>query len=166
MTRSMVGALLVVASMFAVSCSDGSEAVEEKTFPLCAPHSFRLTGTIDDKAIDITESGDGGGVSQDDAGGEFLYPAGLPEPEEELTDLSFFWDHGVLNGHVSPATGTLRMATGPFAGQTMCAGEGTQFRIPEDETQGIIQFRLAGLSGGEACTAVLTGTVQGCVRWE
>jgi hypothetical protein len=165
MTRStMFGALLVVASMFAVSCDD-SAIFEEKTFPVCEQRSFRLTGVIDGKTVDITESGSGGGLSQDDAGGEYVYPAG--GFDDDRTDLHFSWDDGVLTGEVSAAKGTVRMATGPFAGQTFCvAGDKTRFRIPDDETLGTVQFQLDGLRSGEGCTVVHTGLIQGCQRWE
>ena len=166
MTRStMLGVLMaLVVPTFAMSCSDEPEPFTEN-FPLCEPHTLRLAGDIDGEAIDVTLPNAGGGFSQDDNGGDFQYQGNsVSDPAE--TDLRLSWERGVLTGHVSPATGTLRMIDGPFPGQEFCVGDGTRFRIPKDDTLGIIQFELTGLHSGQGCTVAHTGTIKGCMRGE
>ncbi len=51
---------------------------------------------------------------------------------------------------------------GPFAGQSLCVGDGTTIRIPKDDT--VIQFELAGLRSGDGCAVVHTGQLRGCMR--
>ncbi len=50
-----------------------SDPFTQEDFPLCAPQSMRVVGSIDDMSIDVTLPGAGGGLAQDNAGGEFQY---------------------------------------------------------------------------------------------
>lgn len=158
--QKMLAALFALAvPVLAMSCDSGSDPFTEADFPLCAPHTLRLVGSIDDLSIDVTLiDGAGGGFSQGDDGGDFQYHASYPgDPMLELA-----WERGVTTGKVTSATGTLRMIDGPFANRALCIGDGTTIRLPGDDT--VIQFELAGIRSGEGCTVAHTGQLRGCMR--
>jgi len=154
--------LAVALPLSAISCdSDPTNPFTEATFPLCAPQSVRMVGTIDNMSIDVTLPVMGG-LSQDNNGGDFTYQASIT-PDPALPDLFIAWDHLTPDNVITDAHGTFRLVDGPLAGQTFCAGTGSQIRIPSDDT--VIQFNLAVLGSGDNCTVARTGHVQGCVRY-
>jgi hypothetical protein len=160
----MLAALLAFAMpVLAMSCDADPDPFTQEDFPLCSPQSMRVVGTLDNMSIDVTLPGPSGGLSQDDNGGEYQYQANFTSDPTQA-DLRLTWAHGVVSDKVAPATGTLRLMEGPFAGQSLCAGEGTVFRIPRDESLGTIQFELAGIRSGDGCTVAHTGQLRGCVR--
>ena len=162
--RKMLSALFAVAMpVLAMSCDGAPDPVTASDFPLCAPGSMHIVGSLDDMSIDVTLPGPMGGLSQDDNGGEYQYQADfMSDPTQP--DLRLAWPHGVVSDKTSPATGTLRLMEGPFAGQSLCAGAGTTIRIPRDESLGTIQFALLEIRSGEACTVAHTGALRGCTR--
>jgi hypothetical protein len=162
----MLSTVLALAlPVFAMSCDDGGDSnpFTQADFPLCGADTTRLVGTIDDMSIDVTlPGGSGGGLSQDNAGGDY-YHQGIPDPTQP--DLFLAWDHLLASGRIASATGTVRLVEGPFANQTICAGEGTQVLIPKDDNVAVIQFSLAGLRSGDGCAVAHTGQLRGCVQW-
>jgi hypothetical protein len=162
--RKILPALFALAvPVLAMSCDAEPDSVTATDFPLCAPGSMHIVGSLDDMSIDLTLPGPSGGLSQGDDGGEYQYQADfLSDPTEP--DLRLTWPRGVVSGKVSPATGTLRLMEGPFAGQSLCAGAGTTIRIPRDESQGTIQFELLDIRSGESCAVAHTGALRGCTR--
>ena len=55
------------------------------------------------------------------------------------------------------ASGKITMASGPLAGQALCAGDGTIVRISNDA----FQFNVSGIRSGATCDQVHTGTLRG-----
>ena len=158
--QKMLAALFALAvPVLAMSCDAEPDPYTQADFPLCAPHTLRLVGSLDDMSIDVTlADGAGGGFSQGDDGGDFMYHADYPgEPMLELA-----WERGVVTGEVTSATGTLRMNDGAFANRALCIGDGTTIRLPGDDT--VIQFDLAGIRSGDGCTVIHTGRLRGCMR--
>jgi hypothetical protein len=152
----------VALPLSAISCdSDPTNPFTESTFPLCASQTVHMVGTIDNMSIDVTLPVMGG-LSQDNAGGDYTYQASIT-PDPALPDLYIAWDHLTANKVITDAHGTFRLVDGAFAGQTFCAGAGSQIVMPGDDT--VIQFDLAGLGSGDNCTVARTGRVQGCVRF-
>jgi hypothetical protein len=145
----------------AISC-DGSEPTTQKDFPLCEAHTTRLVGTIDNMSVDMTLPPAGGGLSQDNAGGEFQYQ-GNDTSDPTQPDLRLAWDRLTAIGSFVDAHGTLHLVEGTFAGETFCAGSGSRIRMPGGDT--VIEFELAGLGSGDNCSVVHTGSVKGCVRY-
>ena len=153
--------LAVVLPLSAMSCDDGPNVFTQADFPLCAPQTMRVVGTIDDMSIDVTLPHAGGGLSQDNDGGEFQYQSNRTS-DPAAADLRLTWNEFTAVGDVVDARGTLRMVEGPFATQTFCAGAGTRVRMPGDET--VIQFELTGLGSGDDCRTARAGTLRGCMR--
>jgi hypothetical protein len=157
----MLSALFALAvPVFAMSCAE-PDPFTEADFPLCAPQSMRVVGSIDNMSIDVTLPGAGGGLAQDNAGGEFQYQGNYTSDPAEA-DLRLTWAEFVAYNKATPAKGTLRLMEGPFASQSLCVGDGTTIRIPKDDT--VIQFELAGIRSGEGCTVAHTGQLRGCMR--
>jgi len=149
--------------VLAMSCDGDPDPFVETGFPLCAPGSMHIVGSLDGMSIDVTLPGPSGGLSQADDGGEYQYQADfMSDPTEP--DLRLTWPRGVVSDKVSPAAGTLRLMEGPFAGQSLCAGVGTTIRIPRDESLGTIQFELLDIRSGEGCAVAHTGALRGCTR--
>jgi hypothetical protein len=153
--------VLVFGSFLFVGCdgSDSGGGITEAQLPVCGPNTFRLTGTIDNMSIDVTEPG-AGGFSQDDAGGEL----DLGDPLGTGSEMKLVWRKGLLDGQSGAATGSFVLASGAFSGQSFCAGTGTEVLIPKDQSRASIQFVVTGLASGDACSTVRTGTLQGCLR--
>jgi len=152
----------VALPLSAISCdSDPTNPFTESTFPLCAAQTVHMVGTIDNMSIDVTLPVMGG-LSQDNAGGDYIYQASSTT-DPTLPDLYIAWDRLTAHKVVTDAHGTFRLVDGPFAGQTFCAGTGSQIVMPGDDT--VIQFDLSGLGSGDNCTVARTGRVQGCVRF-
>jgi hypothetical protein len=158
--RFVLLSLLTAAPLLMSSCDGGPT---DQDFPACQPNTLRLQGSIDGMSVDITVPGEGGGLSQDGSGGE-LQSQAATVPDTSLTSLHLTWNQGITNGASGDATGTLTMVTGPFAGQTFCAGNGSQVHIPSDGSVAIAQFELTGLATGQGCTASHTGTLKGCMN--
>ena len=160
--QKMLAAFVALAlPVLAMSCDSDPDPFTQEDFPLCAPDTLRLVGSIDDMSIDVTLPGAGGGLAQDDNGGEFQYQGNFTSDPAEA-DLRLTWERGVVTGKVTSATGTLRLVEGPLANQALCIGDGTTIRLPGDDT--VIQFELAGLRSGEGCTVTHTGRLRGCMR--
>jgi hypothetical protein len=162
--RKMLSALFALAMpVLAMSCDGDPDPFTAADFPLCAPQSMHIVGSLDNMSIDVTLPGPSGGLSQDDNGGDYQYQADFTSDPTQ-PDLRLTWPHGVVSDKVSPATGVLRLMEGPFAGQSLCAGVGTTIRIPKDESLGTIQFELAAIRSGDGCTVAHTGELRGCTR--
>jgi len=162
--QKMLAALFALAvPVLAMSCDTDPEPFTQADFPLCAPQSMRVVGSIDDMSIDVTLPGAGGGLAQDNAGGEFQYQGNYTSDPAEA-DLRLTWTEFVAFDKATAAKGTLRLMDGPFAAQSLCVGEGSVIRLPRDETLGIIQFELAGIRSGDGCAEAHAGQLRGCMR--
>ena len=153
--------LALVLPLSAMSCDAGPNVFTQADFPLCGPQTMRLVGTIDGRSIDVTLPAAGGGLTQDNDGGEFQYQGNLTSNPAEA-DLRLTWDGSTSVADVADARGTLRMVEGLFARETFCAGAGTKIRMPGDET--VIQFELTGLASGDGCRVARAGSIRGCMR--
>jgi len=156
--RFSASALALSASLFSAAC--GSGGTSTGTQPLtCQDGQFRLQGTLGGEAVDITESSAGGGFEQVNTGdfhiGDLADPS-APTP----TQLHLTWAHAIFDGGSSPASGTLIPASGSFAGQTLCVGDGTVVTIYQnDNGLGLV---LDGFASGASCETPLAGTLAGC----
>ena len=161
-TRPFRSSLLVlVCALFPAACgsSGGQETMSQA--PTCEAGQFRLQGTLGDQSVDLTESSAGGGFSQTDSG-EFQI-GGQPYPTAPTTTaLDLVWAHGVLDGSSTDASGTLVMTSGPFAGETLCVGQGTRVTVLNGEAG--LSLQLAGFASGGGCDAPVAGALSGCWR--
>ena len=162
--EKMLAALFALAMpVLALACDADPDPFTQADFPLCAPHTLHVVGTVDGMSVDITVPNGGSGLSQDDNGGDFQFQTeATSDPEQAILLLD--WEHGVVSDKVTPATATLRLNEGSFAGQSLCAGAGTTIRIPKDESLGVIQFELVGIRSGDGCTVARTGELRGCAN--
>jgi hypothetical protein len=76
------------------------------------------------------------------------------------TQMDLKWPHGILDGASSSASGTLTMASGPYAGQALCAGNGTTITIYNNDNG--VGFVLDGIASGASCQTPIEGTLAGC----
>jgi hypothetical protein len=118
-------------------------------------NALEIQGTVDGMAIDLTEPASGGGVTQLDTG-EFDY-GGSFAPVSTGTAITLTWPHGLVDGQEGSAQGTFTLGSGPTAGQTFCAGQGTVVRIGDAG----FQFNLTGLTSGPNCDQPHPGTLRG-----
>jgi hypothetical protein len=156
-------ALLCSTSMMfpLAGCGSSSEA---DTWLACAKDEFRLVGQLDGQTIAIREStlNGGGGMTQLDTG-EFSTQMISFAEDPSRTKLDLQWSKTVVDGATTDATGTLLMPnSGVLASQNYCLGSGTKVHTSSDgET---LQFKLAGITGGNGCGTAVPGELQGCWR--
>jgi hypothetical protein len=147
-------------ALLPAGCGSSDDTTTTSTQPLtCQAGQFRLQGTVDSQSVDITESSAGGGFDQVGTGelqvGQNADPSAPP-----VTQLHLTWAHGLLDGESSAASGTVTLATGPLAGQPLCAGNGTRVTIYKgDKGLGLV---LGGLASGANCETPVQGTLAGC----
>ncbi|HEY7374407.1 MAG TPA: hypothetical protein VIF57_19745 [Polyangia bacterium] len=151
-------ALALSAWMFSGAC--GSDGTSTGTQPLtCQDGQFRLQGTLGTETVDVTETSAGGGFDQLTTG-EFhigdVFDPSAPAP----TQLHLTWAHGIADGASTPASGTLIPASGSFAGQTLCVGDGTIVSIYKNDNG--IGLVLDGFASGASCETPVAGTLAGC----
>ncbi len=141
----------------------GSSSQEDTWLP-CAKDEFRLAGQLDGQSIDIREStlNSGGGMTQLGTGELSTQMVSLAQ-DPSRTKLDLQWPKTIADGATTEATGALLMPnSGVLASQRYCLGSGTQVHMsPDGET---VQFKLAGITGGDACSKPATGELQGCWR--
>jgi hypothetical protein len=145
-------------ALLPVAC--GSSGETTNVSPLtCQAGQFRLRGMLGAQPVDLTASSAGGGLTQLDTGelfiGENPDPAAPVRPQLHLT-----WAHGLVDGASGPASGTLVPADGPFAGQTLCVGAGTEVSIYKGA--GGVGLVLDGFASGANCDTPVDGTLAGC----
>jgi hypothetical protein len=71
----------------------------------------------------------------------------------------------VADGSTAAATGDVVMPNmGPLAGEKLCAGAGTQIRMPNQGEAADFQFIIRGLMGGTSCMEARSGELRGCYR--
>ncbi len=130
---------------------------------------FHLTGEVDGQAIDINEAPTLGGFHQSDAPPYSMFR--LPNETDSVPDLvniELTWDHVIANGETTAIAGWVLMPPGaPLAGETICAGPGSQMTIPlsaEQDARGEFLFALRELSLGTACDQPVSGQLDACWR--
>jgi hypothetical protein len=142
-------------------CGSSSEA---DTWLACTKDEFRLVGQLNGQTIDIREStlNSGGGMTQFNTGAFSTQMVSLAE-DPSRTKLDLQWSKTIDDGATTDATGTLHMpSSGVLASQSYCLGSGTQVHASTDgET---LQFKLAGIKGGNGCGTAVAGELQGCWR--
>lgn len=127
----------------------------------CAPGTMRLEGVLDGMSIAIAQTSDTGGWAQTDEG-EFGSLNNTRDREPSLADVQLQWQSRVTGGRSTPVTGVVVLPTGgPFAGETLCVGEGSIVRSAGD---GQLQWVLENLRGGSGCAVPITGELQGCFQ--
>lgn len=156
-------ALLPLTVLLGCSDSDPSSG-----FIACNPGQMRVEGDIDGTAVSLSQSTAGSGFGQSNDGGGFWMSDLVPDPTR--LDLTIDWSPSIVDGATANVTSaTVVMPTQPasvaFAGQTFCAGAGSQIRIPrKSENVADLQFNLTSLSGGTGCGEARAGTLRGCWR--
>ncbi len=125
----------------------------------CQQGQFRLLGTLDGQAVDVTASSEASGLSQVGMGeldvGQDPDPSAPARPQLHLT-----WPQGVADGASAAASGTLIPADGPLAGQTLGVGSGTTVTIyTNDEGVGLA---WTGFASGADCATPVDGDLLGC----
>jgi hypothetical protein len=151
-------ALALSLALLPPACGDGSTTTT--TSPLtCQAGQFRLQGTLGNQSVDITESSGGGGLTQVDSG-ELQIGQGIDPSAPAHTQMDLVWPHGILDGASSSASGTVTMASGPYAGQALCAGNGTSVTIYKNDNG--VGFVLGGVASGGNCETPIEGALAGC----
>jgi hypothetical protein len=144
--------------------SQSSQPSQSDAWIACAKDEFRLVGQLDGQAVDIREStvNSGGGMTQLTTGELSTQMVSLAE-DPSRTKLDLQWPKTIVDGATTDATGTLLMpSSGVLASQSYCLGSGTQVHTSSDgET---LQFKIAGVKGGNGCGTAVTGELQGCWR--
>ncbi|HEU5072676.1 MAG TPA: hypothetical protein VFU02_00850 [Polyangiaceae bacterium] len=149
------------------STGDGSQTA----FLACATDTrFHLLGEVDGHAVDIGEAPSTGGLSQQSnpPGPHFRIPSATAEDDPQRIVVYLTWEEAVASGEVTPVRGWVRFPSdAPLAGQTICAGAGSEMTIPtrdDEDAIGDFQFHLVELSGGADCAEPLAGELEGCWR--
>jgi len=165
LTSRLTFASLTLAVILA-GCSDSSDT--PSTFIACDLGQLHVEGDIDGMPVNITQSSENSGFGQSETGGGFWMND--PFPDGTRMNLSIDWSPSIVDGATSNVTtATLIMPSQPttvaLAGQTLCAGSGSQIRIPKkSEKVADLQFNLTSLTGGTGCGEAHTGMVRGCWR--
>jgi len=148
----------------------GSSSTLPDGFIDCGPDTlFHLTGDVGGEAIEVDEAPTLGGFSQQSnpPGPHFALPNVNDPADEELIQILLTWEQSVASGEVTPIEGWLRLPSDLLAGETICAGEGSEMMIPPRErrdARGEFLFRLRGLSTGVDCDRAVSGKLDGCWR--
>jgi hypothetical protein len=131
---------------------------------------FLLRGDVDGEVIEITEAPSTGGFAQTSAepGSYFRLPNASSEPEPDLVNVDLGWEGAIGSGQTAPIEGWVRLPpVGPLAGETICAGPGSEMTIPprdERDALGEFQFRMLELSRGSDCGQPAMGSLVMCWR--
>ena len=151
--------LALAVSFALVPAACGSDGTTTATRPLtCQASQFRLQGMLGADAVDVTEPSSGG-LTQADSG-ELQVGQTFDPSAPAGTQLHLTWPHGIVDGATTAASGTLIPASGSFAGQTLCVGNGTTVTIyTGDNGVGLV---LDGFASGSACDTPIEGTLAGC----
>lgn len=164
-SRIAFGSLAMVMAL--AGCNEAAESPSDSGFIACQAGQLHVEGDIDGTPVSLTQSTEGSGFSQFQTGEFRINDLALGPTKMNLT---IEWSPTVPNGATSSVTAaTLTMPTEPasiaFAGQTFCAGGGSQIRIPKDsENVADLQFNLVSLTGGTGCATANTGALRGCWR--
>jgi hypothetical protein len=150
--------LALVGALLPAGCGSSGDRAPTPPALTCEAGQFRLQGTLGDQSVDLTESSAGGELTQLDTG-ELQTGGQLDPTAQPTTALDLMWAHGVLNGSTTDASGTLVMTSGPYAGQTLCVGQGTQVTLLNG---GGVSLELAGFASGATCDAAIAGALSGC----
>jgi len=153
-------AIVAMTSLFLALAGCGSDGEDSGDGRQCAEGVFLLYGEIDGMNVDVTSKSNGGGLSQDDEGGELGTQNNGFDVDPAVPDLTLKWAKGLNNGESGAATGTLIMPTGgPLSGKTLCLGSGSRVSFDQD---GVVGFKLEGLKSGADCSVPVTGSLRGC----
>jgi hypothetical protein len=157
--------LATLLPLFAVACDGGSDenVTMDSAALTCDVGTFRLTGSIDDMSVDVTQPAAGGGFDQLD-GGDFGSTNNGLHDDPTLTDLHATWPQGIVDGATTAATATVKIPRGPFPNDVFCAGNGSTVHVVPDAQGGGLQFRLASLASGASCATPHRGTLRACWR--
>jgi hypothetical protein len=148
--RFLIRVLFLSSVAVAAACGGSSD-----DFLTGEPKQMQLQGTLDGMSVSLAEPNTGG-ISQDNSGGEFDF-GGDAISSSTGTTIKLTWTRSLPDDEQGPATGTLTMGSGPFAGQALCAGDGTVVRISNDA----FQFNVSEIRSGTACDQAHTGTLRG-----
>jgi hypothetical protein len=153
--------LALVGALLPGGCGSSGDQAPASQAPTCEEGQFRLQGTLGDQSVDLTESSAGGELTPLDSG-ELQTGGQLDPTGPTTTALDLTWAHGVVNGSSTDASGTLVMTSGPFAGQTLCVGQGTRVTLLNNDMG--VTLQLAGFASGASCDAPIVGALSGCWR--
>jgi hypothetical protein len=122
-------------------------------------------GTLDGKAVGVSESPAPGGFFQVPSGSLTIPIVPTFSGQDAGTDPTMLyvqlnWGGLVADGASAAATGTLTLPAGqPLGGMALCAGAGTSISPASD---GSLAFEFAGLTLAPGCTQAVTGSLAGC----
>jgi len=150
-------ALALSLALLPAACGDGTTTATSAL--TCQAGQFRLQGTLGNQSVDITESSAGGGLTQVDTG-ELQIVQSIDPSAPARTQMDLVWPHGIVDGASTSASGTLTLPSGAYAGQTLCAGNGTSVTIYNNDNG--VGFVLGGIASGGNCETPIDGTLAGC----
>ncbi|HVJ14329.1 MAG TPA: hypothetical protein VM686_02770 [Polyangiaceae bacterium] len=148
----------------------GSSSTLPDGFIDCGPDTlFHLTGDVDGEVIEVTEAPTLGGFSQQSnpPGPHFSLPNPDDPADEAVIQVFLTWAESVASGEVTPIEGWLRLPSDLLAGETICAGAGSEMMMPpsaQRDARGEFLFSLRGLSRGADCDQAVSGELDGCWR--
>ncbi len=145
--------------MLPAACGSSAQTSGQTSALICPSGQFRLMGTLDGQAVDVTASSGGSGLSQVGTGQLDIGPN--PDPSApQRSQLHLTWPQGVVDGMTTGASGTLIPVDGPLAGQTLCVGTGTTVTINTGDNG--VTLDLKGLASGANCDTPVAGELTGC----
>jgi len=155
-TKTLASTVVLLACV-AAGCGSGDDAALT-----CAPNTFRLTGSIDDMSIDVTQPLDRAEFSLiPPADFQSIFgPSFTPTTD---TNLHVMWATPILEGNTA-ATATLQIPTSPFPNDAFCAGEGSTVEVA-GTTDKNFTFHLASLTSGPGCATPRRGTLDACANF-
>ncbi|HMJ10476.1 MAG TPA: hypothetical protein VK524_03665 [Polyangiaceae bacterium] len=145
--------------MASPGCSD-SDDNHGSAFEIvaCEAGQFRLVGTVDGQAVNISEVASGGFAQGNTAVFDQNRAFGGVDPNPENTKVHLEWSGGLADGNSTGVSGTVMLPAGqPRSGETLCPSGDSRVGFSED---GRFGFALTSLTGGTDCSESVPGTLQ------
>jgi hypothetical protein len=127
---------------------------------------LKVQGTLDGQTVNVDQTPASGELTQVTTG-TFVLPPHVTFNDAAIdvdpgsVQINLMWASVVPDGSPAAATGTIAFPAGdPYPKMSLCAGSGSTI-TPNQQTSGL-DFVLAGLTLGPACTQVIAGELHGC----
>ncbi len=125
-----------------------------------------MQGTLGGQTVNVDQSPVSGEFSQLTTGQFDLPPSftindAAVDVDPGSVEIHLTWTGLVADGASGAATGTIEFPVGdPYAQMSLCAGSGSMIS-PNGQDNGV-DFVLANLTLGPACTQAIAGELRGC----
>ena len=154
--------LALVATLNAAACGDSDASKDDFQVLSCEAQQFRLVGSVDGRAVEISEPTSGGFVQGNSAVFDQNRAFGGIDPNPEATKVHLEWSGALAHGQSGPVSGIVVLPPNqPRTGQTLCASGDSRVGFSDD---GRFGFHLVSLTGGTNCAEAVQGNLKGCWR--